>query len=224
MDPAAERRREWARLLLQQADALHRELQIAQSTADHEDFLADDAASKTTSRSKAAAAAAAPLVAAKIRHSEAVRAAEAEVRRMRQRATLAKQRLASAKADPATNTLRPRAKSRTTAQPAATADGAVPAEASANASAAAGAPSDATTARPPSATEMMSQAELYRMKGDLLRQQREVAALREREIALAGVLCALKPATGKAKGASPTSTPGAGASDAAQPARTRSKG
>lgn len=172
-DPVAERRKEWARMILQRADLLHREIIDAQER----ELLTDTFVPKAKVTAKPEMRKTKPV---------AVRAAEEEVRLLRQRAARAKERLALA------NHQQPPSSSRR--QRAATPIAETPPSA--------GMPerSEETAAR--------QRAELRRLKATLAAQEREVAALRERDIALAGVLCALggdnKSATKKsaAKGGS----------------------
>ena len=177
-DPRTARRRDWARLLLQQADALHVELlraKEAQAVEEEELVLTP------------APAVAVPATAAsrRVRHSDAVRAAKEEVRRAKERAEIARSQLNAAAAKHRGGGRTHRGAGVVAANnPARAATNASPADACAK-----GVP--ATAPRVDDAATREERAELQKLRLELQRDEREVAALRDREIALAGVLSAL---------------------------------
>ena len=155
----AERRREMARKLLQQADALHLEVQRAQSVAEAEEDVIDTVVNVERRKPSLSE-----------RRSEAVRLAEMDISRLKQRALRAKSALNSAQRPrPVRPKQQPLAGTRSR--------GAAVAQAPA-------ATSEDETMR-------KERLELQRMKHEIAATERENAALREREVALSGVLYSL---------------------------------
>jgi hypothetical protein len=180
-DTTSDRRSQLARALLEQANALHEETLRAQQLAaeappDDEDEPIGVSTAAVRAAKKAEGASARISARAKMLD------AQDEVRRARLAAAQAKQRLSTARGSLPLQT-------RNAPTVAAAAQGSANARGSASA--------DAPDAEEESLR--LQRMELHRLRAETRRQQQEVAQLREREIALAGVVAALAPRAGEGK-------------------------
>ena len=160
------RRRELAAKLLQQANALYDSMQVAQEAAAEDSFDGIEVTLPPPSRPKSSSKVKVKAKPAPKTPTQAMSTAEEEVRQLRKRAALAKERLTYHARNAA-------APFKEKPLPPAAAPAAAPVAANA-------------------ASRAESQRQIQKLKVEMRMQQREMEALRERELALAGVLASLK--------------------------------